>query len=155
MSRDQQRIYLTQYTPGIARVWYTTPANLAGQGTLTITPFAGGSAGSGGDGGPALGNVLFLPVALAEDAAGNVYVGDHNRGVVRKVSTNGIISTVAGTGTPGFSGDGGPATLAQLSNPADVVLGPDGSLYIVDFNNSRIRRVTPDQLTRLTVSVNI
>ncbi|HEY6564193.1 MAG TPA: hypothetical protein VIY86_06825, partial [Pirellulaceae bacterium] len=67
---------------------------------------------------------------------------DNNR--VRKVLTDGTISTVAGTGTAGLSGDEGPGTLAELDHPADIMLGADGALYIADEGNERIRRVTSD-----------
>ena len=63
---------------------------------------------------------------------------------MRRVAPNGIITTVAGTATAGFSGDGGPAIQAQLNSPSEVAVGPDGSLFIADTNNSRIRRVRPD-----------
>ena len=95
VSRDQQRIYLLQLASGVARVYFSTPANLTGQGALNITPFAGGSAGSAGDGGPALANVLFIPEALAEDSAGNVYILDAGNENIRRVDRQkNTISTV-------------------------------------------------------------
>ncbi len=97
-----------------------------------------------GDGGPAVSAQLNFPRGLAVDAAGNVYIAESNNNVIRRVSPDGIIITVAGNGTAGFSGDGGPATSAQLSDPFGIAAGPGGNLYIADVNNNRIRRVSPE-----------
>jgi streptogramin lyase len=104
-----------------------------------ITTVAGG--GIGGDGGPATQAALFEPSAVAVGPDGSLYIPDRNR--IRRVGPDGIITTVAGGASQGYSGDGGPATLAELSFPSGVAIGPDGSLYIADGNN-RIRRVGPD-----------
>lgn len=110
----------------------------------TISTFAGtGQSGSTGDGGPATSAKMNNPYGLALDAAGNVYLSNWGEGKVRKVNTSGTISTVAGIGGFGYSGDGGPATSAQLGMPHGVAVAADGSLYIGDYNNHRIRRVTP------------
>ena len=96
VSRDQQRVYLLSVVAGkTAQVVMATPANLLGQGTPSISVYAGGAPGSGGDGGPATGNVLFIPQALAEDPQGNLYILDSGNRNVRKVDrqTN-KISTV-------------------------------------------------------------
>ncbi len=77
------------------------------------------------------------------DTAGNPYISDWLNDRIRKVDTNGIISTVAGTGSFGFSGDGGPATAAALSEPQDVAVDSAGNLYIADWINLRIRVVDP------------
>src|SRR5205823_6450678 len=74
---------------------------------------------------------------------GSVYYAEEARHRIQKLAPNGTITTVAGTGTAGYSGDGGPATAAQLSFPFGVTLGADGSLYIADSNNNRIRKVDP------------
>jgi sugar lactone lactonase YvrE len=87
--------------------------------SLTINLVAGGGVGIG-DGGPAVSAQLFAPSGQAVDAAGNLYIADTNNHRVRKVSPSGTITTVAGTGTPGYNGDGGPAAQAQLSGPAGV-----------------------------------
>jgi uncharacterized protein (TIGR03437 family) len=94
-----------------------------------------------GDGGPALAASLNHPYGLAFDAAGNLYIADSANNVIRKASTNGTITTVAGNGTFGFSGDGGPATKAQLNRPWDVAVDSSGDLFIADYNNQRIRLV--------------
>ena len=110
-----------------------------------ISTVAGnGIAGYTGDGGAATSASLFSGATvsgLAVDAAGNLYISDGNNHVVRKVDTAGIIRTVAGNGTPGFSGDGLAATSAQLQYPAGIALDGAGNLYIADSSNSRVRKV--------------
>lgn len=111
----------------------------------TVQAVAGsGEAGFAGDGGPALQAKFNSPEGIALDAAGNVYLCDTANHRVRRVSTAGIITTVAGNGVAGFSGDGGQARNASLSMPMGVAAGEDGSLYIADYGNHRIRRVRPD-----------
>ncbi len=104
------------------------------------------TAGFSGDGGPATSAQLYDPESIAVDAAGNLFIADRENQRVRKVDPYGIISTVAGNGTQGFSGDGGPATSAQLSNPLGIAMDTASNLFIVDNGNSRIRKVTPDGL---------
>ena len=108
-----------------------------------VSVFAGnGLSGSGGDGGLAVGASLSYPAGLAFDSSGNLYIVDVFNSNVRKVDTNGIISTVAGDGGQGgFSGDGGLATQALLANPQGVAVDKSGNLYIVDRGNQRIRMV--------------
>jgi sugar lactone lactonase YvrE len=96
-----------------------------------------------GDGIPATQANLNLPTGIALDSAGNLYIADWENERIRKVDTNGIISTVAGNGVPGFSGDGGPATAAEVSLPNDVATDAKGNLYISDFLNYRVRVVNP------------
>jgi hypothetical protein len=109
----------------------------------TITTVAGnGSTAFSGDGGPATAAGM-QPVAIAVDVAGTLYIADHAGSRIRKVTQNGIISTVAGTGTRGYGGDGGPGTAATLYDPADVEVDAAGNVYIADFGNHRIRRLTP------------
>jgi sugar lactone lactonase YvrE len=111
----------------------------------TVTTIAGtGTAGSTGDGGPATAARLSAPVRLAFDPAGNLYIADSGNNKIRKVTPAGIISTVAGTGTAGNTGDGGQATAARLRTPYDMAFGPDGSMYIADRANHKIRRVAPN-----------
>ena len=112
--------------------------------TGTIKTIAGnGSQGFSGDGGPAVNAQLNYPRNLAIDGAGNLYVADSQNNRIRKIGTDGTISTVAGNGTAGFSGDGGPATSAKLNYPYAVAVGNSGSLYIADTENYRIRKVDP------------
>ena len=111
--------------------------------TGIITTVAGnGVSGYGGDGGPATSASLYQPTGVAVDAAGNVFITDRGNNRVRKVdAATGVITTVAGTGTNGYSGDGGPATGADLAYPTAVAVDAAGDLFIVDLGNSRIRRV--------------
>ncbi|MBC7552407.1 MAG: T9SS type A sorting domain-containing protein, partial [Taibaiella sp.] len=109
-----------------------------------ITTVAGDfSAGFSGDGGPASTARLYNPTGIATDRSGNIYICDLGNNRVRKVSAAGIITTIAGNGTAGYSGDGGAATAAKLSSPNDVVVDNSGNLLIADMGNSRIRKVTP------------
>jgi sugar lactone lactonase YvrE len=108
-----------------------------------FTTVAGnGPGGFSGDGGPATSAQLNHPDAVAVDRAGNLFIADTLNGRVRKVDTSGIITTVAGNGTDGSSGDGGPATSASLT-PSDVALDGRGNLYIADSFNNRVRKVDP------------
>ena len=103
-----------------------------------------GQQGFGGDGGPALDAQVNFPNHLVADAAGNLFIADTGNHRIRKVSTDGVITTVAGTGTAGFSGDGRPATDAQLGAPSAIAIDAAGNLFIGDFINHRIRKVSPD-----------
>jgi len=108
----------------------------------TITTVAGnGFTGRSGDGGAATSATLNRPQGVAVDAAGNLYIADTDNHVVRKVAVDGTISTLAGNGTRGYSGDGGPATRAALLYPKSLVVDAAGNLYIADTFNSRIRVV--------------
>ncbi|HZS06765.1 MAG TPA: hypothetical protein VFD58_18150 [Blastocatellia bacterium] len=108
-----------------------------------ITTFAGsGLIGSEGDGGPATAASLNEPQGLAVDAAGNVYIADTLNHRVRRVTPAGVISTFAGTGAEGFSGDGGAAASALLSSPLGLAMDGAGDLYIADSGNHRVRKVT-------------
>jgi uncharacterized protein (TIGR03437 family) len=111
----------------------------------TVTTYAGnGTNGFAGDGGPASNAQLSSPAAVAVDAAGNLYIADLGNLRIRKVSANGNISTVAGNGSQGYSGDGGPAVNASLNAPLGVAVAPSGNLYIVDSASHVIREVTLD-----------
>jgi uncharacterized protein (TIGR03437 family) len=108
----------------------------------TISTFAGtGAAGFSGDGGPATSAALRSPAGLAVDSAGNVYISDTSNQRVRRI-VNGVINTVAGTGQAGFSGDGAAATSAQLFGVRGLAVAPDGTVYVADSNNFRVRRFT-------------
>jgi len=112
-----------------------------------ITTVAGnGLSGYNGDGGPASSASLYSPSGLVLDLAGNLYIGGDNR--VRKVS-GGVITTVAGTGVGGFSGDNGPATAAQINFLGDLAVDSAGSIYIGDYYNNRIRKVANGIITTI------
>src|SRR5437016_6428649 len=115
-----------------------------------VTVYAGG--GSGGDGGPATSAELCNPRGIALDSAGNLFIADACNDRVRRVdAASGIITTIAGNGLPGHSGDGGPATSAALEEPSGVALDSQGNLFISDSNNRRIRRV--DANTQIITTV--
>jgi streptogramin lyase len=109
----------------------------------TIHTVAGvGRKGYSGDGGPAKLAAFNLPHEIRFDRAGDFYITDMQNHAIRKVSAKtGIITTIAGTGQPGYSGDGGPATQAQLNQPHSLQFAPDGSLFICDVGNNVIRRI--------------
>ena len=118
--------------------------------TQIISTFAGtGNCASDGDGGDAREASLNYPSAMAIDHAGNLFVVEGGR--VRRIDGRGMITTYAGTGQPGFSGDGGQAEIATLNNPAGLAVDPDGNLYISEFVNNRIRRV--DAVTHIITTV--
>ena len=105
----------------------------------TIATVAGNATkGYSGDGGPAVNAQFNFPYAIAVDGKGNLYVSDTGNNTVRKISNQGIITTVAANGTRGFSGDGGPAASAQLAYPSSLAVDNSGNLYIADANNLRI-----------------
>ncbi len=107
-----------------------------------VTVAGTGIPGYGGDGGRAVNATLGGRVAgIALDSSNNLYIADEANHRIRLVTTDGNIRTIAGTGTAGFSGDGGPATAAQLNMPSDVKLDRKGNIYIADMQNNRIRRI--------------
>ena len=111
--------------------------------TGVITTVAGnGSPGYSGDGGLATSASLNYPWGVAVDATGNLFVADYNNNRLRKVSATGVITTVAGNGTPGYSGDGGLATSASLNYPESVAVDAAGNLFIADYYNNRLRKVS-------------
>ncbi len=110
-----------------------------------ITTVAGnGIGGFFGDGGQAIHAQLLLPTDVAFDSVGNLYIADMGNNRIRKVTSDGVISTIVGFGTQGYSGDGGPAILAELNNPFSIKIDAAGILYISDMNNHCVRRVSPD-----------
>ncbi len=114
----------------------------AGTGVITTTA-GNGTAGHSGDNGPATSAELDNPWGVAVDPAGNVYISDSYNSVIREVAAgSGVITTIAGNGTPGSIGDNGPATSAQLFYPAGIALDASGNLYIADYENYRIREVS-------------
>ncbi|HUU96216.1 MAG TPA: hypothetical protein VM487_10785, partial [Phycisphaerae bacterium] len=124
---------------------------MAVTGGEPISTVAGG--GSGGDGGAATSAQLKLPADVAVDAAGNLYIAEFDNHRVRKVdAATQEITTVAGTGAPGFGGDGGPATSAQLNNPIGVAVDTAGNLYISGLGDHRVRKVDAENQKITTVT---
>jgi sugar lactone lactonase YvrE len=109
---------------------------------LITTVIGTGTPGYSGDGGPAGKATLTYPTGMAFDGSGNLYIADTGNHVIRKVTPAGIISTVAGNGVQGYSGDGGPATKASLGDPYSVAISPAGGIYISDYYNGAIRKIT-------------
>ena len=107
----------------------------------TIIPRSSMQYSSTGDGGPLSAATFYNLTGFIPDNAGNFYISDYGAGVIRKVNAAGIITTIAGTGVPGFSGDGGPATSAQLNMPYQVSFDRTGNIYIPDVGNNRIRKI--------------
>ena len=116
---------------------------VAGNGTPTgsIDGEGGDPTDDLGDGGPAVDASLFDPFDVVADSSGNLYLADFGNHRIRKVDTSGIITTVAGTGVAGFSGDGGPATEAQLNGPTGLAFDHSGNIYIADWTDYRIRKI--------------
>jgi Secretion system C-terminal sorting domain/NHL repeat len=126
-------MYVAEYTGH--KVRKVTPSGI-------ISTIAGnGVSGYTGDGGPATAALVSRPSKILIDATHNIYFADIDNNCVRKISSTGIISTVAGNGTGGFSGDGGAATAAHLFHPTGVALDASGNLYIADYDNNAVRKV--------------
>jgi len=121
------------------------------QGNM-FTIAGNGTVGYGGDGGPATSAELSQPSGVAIDGSGNIYIADYGNYSVRRIDTKGNISTYAGTGVWGFSGDGGPAAKASLAAPYALAFDSAGSLYISDVGNLNIRKVTPDGNIQTVIS---
>ena len=126
-------LYLPDYSS--ARIRKVNPSG------IISTVVGNGVPGYSGDGGPATSANINGPIAIAIDRAGNLFFTDYNNSRVRKVNSAGVISTVAGNGTRGYSGDGGPATSASLQDPLGLAVDSIGNFYIADTSNNRIRKV--------------
>jgi sugar lactone lactonase YvrE len=119
------------------------PFGKAGMGyAQIITTVAGnGTAGYSGDGGQATNAELYSPIAVEIDNAGNIYIADANNIRIRKVNTLGVITTIVGNGTSGYSGDGGMASSAQISRPYGIAIDATGNIYFIDSGNNRVREI--------------
>ncbi|HMC61956.1 MAG TPA: SBBP repeat-containing protein, partial [Candidatus Solibacter sp.] len=119
----------------------------------TITTAAGnGTVGFSGDGSAANGAQLNGPFSAALDASGNLYIADQFNHRIRKVDASGNISTVAGNGTAGYTGDGGAPTSATLDDPQGVVVDSSGNIYIADTTNSAVRKISGGKITSIVGS---
>ena len=121
-------------------------SNVGATESAVLTLAGNGTPAYSGDNGPAANSQLFSPEGLAVDSAGNLYIADSQNYRVRKIS-KGVITTVAGNGTPGYSGDNGPATSAQLRAVYSVAVDSAGNLYIADTDNNAIRKVSNGVIT--------
>jgi hypothetical protein len=133
-------------TPGPSTVATSVPAlspagSNAGVVHATEIVAGTGTTGGDGDGGPATAAQLDHPVGMALAGDGSLYIAEYDANRVRRIAPDGTIGTVVGTGTPGWSGDGGPAIEAQLFSPSDVAVDADGTLYVVDDGTNRVRKV--------------
>ena len=127
---------------GVIFLLQCTAATSAPPSSYTIQTVAGSNLV--GDGGPALNAAICDAEGLAIDGAGNIFIADAYDHRVRKITPDGNISTVAGDGSPGFRGDGGPASASRLNNPYGLAVDGAGNLYIADLGNNRVRKIGPD-----------
>lgn len=137
-------LYTADFAGGFLEITETGITRIRKISNGVITTVAGG--GTSGDNGPATGTELYNPEGVAVDSVGNLYFADTYNSLVRKVS-NGVITTVAGNGNGGFSGDGGPALSAELDGPTAVAVDSTGNLYIADAGNNRVRKVSNGMIT--------
>jgi sugar lactone lactonase YvrE len=121
----------------ISEMNYIRKVNTSG----IITSIAGNGSSSGGDGGPATSAGLDVPHGMTTDTIGNLYIVDQGNNSIRKINSSGIITTIAGSGAIGYSGDGGPAVLAKLYYPYSIAIDPQRNLYITDTWNHVIRKI--------------
>jgi sugar lactone lactonase YvrE len=133
-------IYIGNYV--LNSVWVVDPSEtiFLFAGMLTSAGYIGVS-GDSGDGGPATAALLSAPRYIATDNAANVYITDLLNNNIRKVDASGVITTIAGVGASGYSGDGGLATAAQFANPAGIVVSTSGEIFIADRTNNCIRKI--------------
>jgi DNA-binding CsgD family transcriptional regulator/sugar lactone lactonase YvrE len=115
---------------------------LGAEGATTVA--GTGVDGFSGDGGPATEALLSSPAAIAFDSEGNLYIADTGNNRIRRVGRDGIITTVAGLGSRGYGGDGGPAALARLNSPAGIAVGFGDSVFVSDTGNNRVRMISAD-----------
>jgi sugar lactone lactonase YvrE len=137
----------------VIAAWHNSRIKRLDMRTLALEDIAGtGARNYSGDGGPALTCELNLPASVLYDPAGNLYVSDQANQRIRRIDLTGMITTIAGSGKRGFAGDGKPAAEAEFALPvgqrgypaAHIARASDGSLYLADTENNRIRRIGPD-----------
>jgi sugar lactone lactonase YvrE len=135
---SQGNIYITEMESNlVSKIDHATKNKTVIAGKITAPGFSG-------DGGPGAEASLLSPHGVGVDASGNVYIADTLNHRIRQIDAKtGIITTIAGSGLVGFVGDGGLATRARLAGPSGLAISPDGTLYIVDTDNRRIRKLTP------------
>ncbi len=114
---------------------------LLGKAQIITTVAGNGTPGYTGDGGDATAAYIDRPIGICGDQKGNIYFTESFNHIVRKIDTGGVLTTFAGIGSPGFTGDSGPATGAQLNSPLAITFDPKGNMYVVDIGNSRIRKI--------------
>ena len=143
--RSPWRTLIRLAAAALLAILATTPAADArvDEGSV-ITTVAGSKAGFGGDGGPAVQALLNQPRDTAVAPDGSIYVADTYNNRIRRISPDGTITTVAGTGSSTYNGDNMPATAASLSWPHDVTVDSNGVVYVADSAHHRIRKITPD-----------
>jgi DNA-binding beta-propeller fold protein YncE len=138
---ENSRIRKLSLNTGIVTTVAGSGACPLAPGPFTITIC---QSGYFGDGGPATSALLNYAAAVARDSAGNLFIADTINHRIRKVDAfTGVITTIAGTGTQGFSGDGGPAIEAAISDPAGIAVDSAGRVYFTDEFNGRVRMLTP------------
>lgn len=131
-------LYIADF--GANKIWRVDASGI-------ITAFAGtGVAGFSGDGGPAVKAQLNHPLDLAIGPKGSVFVVDQGNCRIRKISHSGIITTIAGNGMSGFSGDGGPSVKAEFNSLSGIAVDSVGNIYVCDWGNRRVRRITPNDI---------
>ena len=141
-------IYLTDASASVRKINVSTGiiTRVAGTGDTVSCPYSG-------DGGPAT-SAHISPDGVAFDGLGNMYIADYCNSMIEMVDTNGIIHSIAGTGINGFSGDNGPATAAQLNYPENLAIDPCGNIFVADFNNRRVRKITYQHNGHISLSGN-
>jgi NHL repeat-containing protein/type IX secretion system substrate protein len=134
------RVALPVIAWGLLAVTVILPRYVYAQTVVTVA--GNGTAGYSGDGGAATAAELNTPWGVAVDGSGNIIISDYQNSCIRKVNTAGIISTIAGNGTPGYSGDGLAATLAELKYPTGVAVDASGNIYVADRANNCVRKIS-------------
>lgn len=149
MSQKVKRVLLILHflllsTALLPETWLPWVGKAFASSSMISTVAGTGEAGYSGDGGAATSAKLNSPIGVAVDSSGNLYISDNSNNRIRKITPDGTISTLAGTGEKGYSGDGGPALLAQLNSPRGVAVDSSGNVYFAGTGNHRIRKISAD-----------